>query len=262
MSPSNGAAAGIPLLPNNKMLLENAVSLAEKLGVSIFFWAEFPTLPSSELFDGYLDPFEAAELLYAAVSNHPDIPTAPLMLALSLRDKNGLPSSAECTESFIAGLDSKISELSAFLFPLTETYSRFGEFGAPKYITWSEKDTSQLIYSPKKRGDITLNLAAPAADPFTALALLIEAGLDGITRRLPLPAPLNGSFADVKEEELKFFRSFSPNLDHALYAARFSGFIRKLVGSEALDAYILEMGLPAPDPKAPNHFTKKYFSVP
>ena len=55
-------------------------------------------------------------------------------------------------EGFIQGILERISEITAFSNPLVNSYVRFGEDEAPKYITWSHENRSQLIRIPPATG--------------------------------------------------------------------------------------------------------------
>ena len=98
------------------------------------------------------------------------------------------------TEAFMAGVLSHIKEISAFLNPTNNSYERLGEKKAPKYITWSPENRSQLIRIPAAKGEykrIELRSADPTANPYLAFALLIHAGIDGIKKDMKAPQPVN-----------------------------------------------------------------------
>ena len=66
-------------------------------------------------------------------------------------------------ESFIAGILEKIPEITAFLNPTPNSYERFGSFKAPKYVTWSHQNRSQLIRIPADPGGDGWTCAGGAA---------------------------------------------------------------------------------------------------
>ena len=102
--------------------------------------------------------------------------------------------STELTNYFMAGILAHVRELTAFLNPTEDSYKRLGERKAPKYISWSEQNRSQLIRIPAASGEykrFELRSADPMANPHVVFALLIHAGLDGISRKLELPAPVD-----------------------------------------------------------------------
>ena len=70
--------------------------------------------------------------------------------------------------------------------PCENSYMRLGERKAPKYITWSPENRSQLIrVLPPPANTAELSSARPIhGQPYIAFALLIHAGLDGINNNL------------------------------------------------------------------------------
>ena len=98
------------------------------------------------------------------------------------------------TDAFMAGILSHIKEMTVFLNPTDESYKRFGEVRAPKYITWSPENRSQLIRIPAAKGEyrrIELRSPDPCANPYLAYALLIYAGLDGIENGMEPGKPVD-----------------------------------------------------------------------
>ena len=53
----------------------------------------------------------------------------------------------------LAGIMEHIEELTVFLNPVKESYLRFGQAKAPKYISWSSENRSQLIRIPAASGE-------------------------------------------------------------------------------------------------------------
>ncbi len=97
-------------------------------------------------------------------------------------------------ESFIAGILDRIAEITLFCNPLTNSYRRLGAFEAPKYISWSHQNRSQLIRIPAAQGEkarMELRSPDPSCNPYVVFALLIWAGLEGIVQQKPLGAPLD-----------------------------------------------------------------------
>ena len=129
----------------------------------------------------------------------PDAPGSGMHINMSLYnrdDKNLFLGDADGflpqAQQFIAGILARTAELSAFLSPTANSYARLGAFEAPKYLTWSRQNRSQLVRIPAAEGDFSrmeLRSADAACNPYLAFALLIEAGLEGIERQMELPAP-------------------------------------------------------------------------
>ena len=108
-----------------------------------------------------------------------------LHINMSLKSADG----KDYTDHFIAGIMAHIKEMTAFLNPTENSYKRLGEKKAPKYITWSKENRSQLIRIPAATGEyerIELRSPDPTANPYITFALLIYAGIDGILNKKKL----------------------------------------------------------------------------
>lgn len=104
-------------------------------------------------------------------------------------------------ESFIAGILAKATEISLFLNPLANSYERLGTFEAPRYVSWSHQNRSQLIRIPaatsSERARMELRSPDPSINPYIAFALIISAGLYGIENKLPLPPAIDADLYSV-----------------------------------------------------------------
>lgn len=87
-----------------------------------------------------------------------------------------------CSESFLAGILAHAAEITAVLNPTADSYKRLGAFGAPEFVSWSEK--SRRCFAYKKAGGSTIEVRSPdsTANPYLAYAALIYAGLDGFLK--------------------------------------------------------------------------------
>ena len=144
-------------------------------------------------------------------------------------------------ESFIAGILSKTREITAFLNPIVNSYERFGKFEAPKYVSWSHQNRSQLVRIPAATGEKTrMELRSPdsAINPYLAFSLILGAGLYGIENSLKLPKEINENLYTLDEEKLKDIEVLPETLEEALDIAKNSEFIRSIIGSDVLDRYI------------------------
>lgn len=97
-------------------------------------------------------------------------------------------------DSMIAGILFKISDMTVFFNPTPDSYKRFGSHKAPKYISWSSENRSQLIRVPAAIGiyrRAELRSPDPSANTYLAFALMIHAALEGIQNKLVLPPPVD-----------------------------------------------------------------------
>lgn len=144
----------------------------------------------------------------------------------------------EESEHFIAGLLARISEITAFLNPIENSYDRFGVFEAPRYISWSHQNRSQLIRIPAaSREKMRMELRSPdsAMNPYIAFALVLAAGLEGMENKTPLPAPTE---LNLYTEESAHLPELPRSLDTALECAEQSAFVKNVLGEELLTRYI------------------------
>ena len=147
----------------------------------------------------------------------------------------------ENVKSFIAGILSKAKEITAFLNPLVNSYERFGKFEAPKYISWSHQNRSQLIRIPAATGEKTrMELRSPdsSINPYIAFSLIIGAGLYGIENSIKLPEAINENLYTASNDILKNIETLPENLEEALNIAKNSEFIKEIIGEEVLKRYI------------------------
>ena len=142
------------------------------------------------------------------------------------------------TNAFMAGILAHIKEMTAFLNPTEDSYKRLGEKKAPKYITWSPENRSQLIRIPAAKGEyrrIELRSPDPTANPYIAYALLIMAGLDGIERELTDPEPVNVNLYKADSSVTEPLDRLPASLDEAIAVAEGSDFVRGVIGMNITD---------------------------
>lgn len=155
--------------------------------------------------------------------------------------KNKSEEHTNVAESFIAGILQKTPEITLFLNPITNSYQRLGKFEAPKYISWSYQNRSQLVRIPAAIGEkvrIELRSPDPTVNPYLAFALIIGAGLDGIEKALPLPPAVNVDLYKANESITNELMSLPDSLDRAIEIAESSEFVKSVIGEEMLFKYI------------------------
>ncbi len=146
-------------------------------------------------------------------------------------------------DSFIAGILSRIAEITSFLNPLTNSYMRLGADKAPKYITWSRQNRSQLIRIPAARSEqkrLELRSPDPACNPYLAFALLLHAGLDGIEQKMVLQPETDVNLFFISEEEAKQYASLPQSLSDALALTQKSKFVADIIPLALLSKYIVQ----------------------
>ncbi|MCL2276556.1 MAG: glutamine synthetase family protein [Treponema sp.] len=148
---------------------------------------------------------------------------------------------SKIAESFIAGILDKIREISLFLNPISNSYERFGKFEAPKFVSWSRQNRSQLVRIPAASGDkarIELRSPDPSLNPYLAFALIISAGLDGIENNSGLPPAVDDDLYSADNEKNKNLAQLPDSLERAIELAENSSFVKKVLGARLLSKHI------------------------
>lgn len=129
----------------------------------------------------------------------------------------------------MGGILKHIGDMTLFLNPTDRSYQRLGSNRAPKYISWSSDNRSQLIRVPAAEGEYRrFELRSPdcTANPYLAFALLIWAGLDGILNNIPLPGKSNVNLFTASPKELWGLEMLPLTRSNAAKVTLSSNFIR------------------------------------
>lgn len=140
----------------------------------------------------------------------------------------------------IAGILDKVAAMTVFLNPAESSYHRFGNGKAPKYISWSGENRSQLVRIPAAVGEYRraeLRSPDPSANTYLVFALIIYAVLDGIKNQIELPAPADINLCKADTTTLANFKQLPDNYKAACTAAANSNFIKKYIPDAILDIY-------------------------
>ena len=145
--------------------------------------------------------------------------------------------------SFMAGVLAHSRELTVFTNPLPNSYQRFGCDEAPRYVSWSRQNRSQLVRIPQVRGNncrMELRSPDPACNPYLAVGLVLAAGLDGIEHRMVLQAPINKNLFDPAEAAGLGLERLPSTLEEAVQAAQESEFLHRVLPEELSHRYYEE----------------------
>lgn len=156
---------------------------------------------------------------------------------MSIRGTNG---EYDLLPYAISGILSRIGEMTAFFNPSENSYQRLGSFKAPKYVSWSPENRSQLIRVPAADGKyrrIELRSPDPGANPYIAYSLMIYAALEGIeSRELPCE-PSNVNLYAISTDEDKHRKKLPATLREARSLSSASDFIKNILPKTIIDTY-------------------------
>lgn len=140
----------------------------------------------------------------------------------------------------------------ALLAPLVNSYKRLvGGYEAPVVINWGRINRQALIRVPRLGSDsestmrVELRCTDPSCNPYLALAVMLRAGLDGIQRKLTLPAAMDENlFLHDEGDRLRPRAPMLPaTLGEALEALREDPLIRETLGDAIYEGFLDAKGI-------------------
>jgi len=144
------------------------------------------------------------------------------------------------SDSMLAGILEKIEEITLFLNPEKDSYLRLGHNKAPKYISWSRENRSQLIRIPAAEGEYQrseLRSPDPSANPYLAFGLLIYAGLYGLENNLELPPEATFNLYKADKNTLLKYSQLPDSLELSKKIAADSNFIKEHLPEKIFNQY-------------------------
>lgn len=146
---------------------------------------------------------------------------------------------SKTAQHFIAGVLAHITELNAVFNPTVNSYKRLVPgYEAPINLCWGTKNRSAMIRIPRVNDDqpkavrAELRSGDPMANPYLAFAALLQAGLDGIKRELPLADPVEESLYNLSNEQrtARNIASLPSSLENAIMVLSSSSFAKEILG--------------------------------
>lgn len=169
----------------------------------------------------------------------PDEPGSGFHINMSVRPDD----SSEKLTHMIAGVLDRTIPATVFLDPAEDSYKRLGQRKAPRYVSWSAENRSQLVRIPaasKEFRRAELRSPDPSANPYIAFALLIWAGLDGIQKQAELPKPVDINLFKADAEAVSGLAKLPETLAEAKAIAKNDSFIKAHLPDKILDIYCAE----------------------
>jgi len=159
-------------------------------------------------------------------------------------DTEGNLELSETARQFIAGIIKHAPNFTAVTNPTVNSYKRLVPgYEAPCYVAWSARNRSPLIRIPASRGlstRVEVRSVDPAANPYMALAVLLQAGLDGIKNNLTPPPPVDRNIYVMSKEERAEVGivDLPATLSAALENLKSDEVIKSALGSHLLEHFI------------------------
>ena len=150
------------------------------------------------------------------------------------------PDDQKKQESMIAGVLDKIVPMTVFFNPVDASYERLGQMKAPRFVSWSRENRSQLVRIPaaaKEYRRAELRSPDPAANPYIAFTLMIRAGLYGAENGLSLPAPVDLNLYQAENAMTDALTRLPDTLAKAKAAAKSDEWLKTMLPAEILNAY-------------------------
>ena len=151
---------------------------------------------------------------------------------------------SDFAKMFAAGILKHIKGITAISNPLVNSYKRFVPgFEAPVHIAWSHMNRSPLLRIPAPKGDATrieLRSPDPSCNPYLTLALVLEAGLDGLNNNLQISDPIDlNTYNLTPEQELSYgIERLPSNLYLALEEMKKDPYVKEVLGKHIYEKYI------------------------
>ena len=149
-------------------------------------------------------------------------------------------SGKEVMPHIIAGVLANIIDMTIFLNPTADSYRRFGHSKAPRYVSWSSENRSQLIRIPAAEGEYRraeLRSPDPLCNPYIAFALIIRAGLDGLRQGLTLPPAADINLYTAPRYITAGYRPLAETREAACEVALSSAFIAGCLPESIIKSY-------------------------
>src|SRR5210317_2504043 len=157
------------------------------------------------------------------------------------KDKMGLSKTAY---QYIAGITKNARGFAAVTNPLVNSYKRLVPgYEAPVYVAWSASNRSALVRIPASRGLGTrteVRCPDPACNPYLALAMMLNSGLDGVKNKLQAPASVNVDIfkMTLAEKKAAGIDSLPGSLEEAIVALQESPLAKETLGEHIFKKYI------------------------
>ncbi|MGV0167293.1 type I glutamate--ammonia ligase [Furfurilactobacillus sp. WILCCON 0119] len=145
---------------------------------------------------------------------------------------------------FLGGLLAHARAFTAVVNPIVNSYKRLVPgFEAPVYVAWSGSNRSPLVRVPNARGNSTrleLRQVDPSANPYLAIAAMLEAGLDGIRNGLTPTDSVDRNIysMDESEREANHISNLPDNLHNATKTLQADPTMKSALGDHLYQSFV------------------------
>lgn len=146
--------------------------------------------------------------------------------------------------NYIAGALKHARGFAAVTNPLVNSYKRLVPgYEAPVYTAWSASNRSALVRIPASRGLSTrteIRCPDPACNPYLALAMQLNAGLDGVKNKLTPPPAVNKDIFKMTSAEMvaEGINVLPSSLKEAIEELKASSIAEDTLGTHIFTKYI------------------------
>jgi len=162
-------------------------------------------------------------------------------------DKKGQYNLSTLGRQFTAGILAHVKEITLVLNQWVNSYKRLVPgYEAPVYIGWGRRNRSSMVRVPmyrvgkEKATRIELRSPDPAANPYLAFALMLEAGLLGIEKKYKLADPIEENIFNMSEREKAGLKidTLPNSLENAVHEFEKSELARRVLGDHIFEKLI------------------------
>ncbi|WP_057801334.1 type I glutamate--ammonia ligase [Pediococcus stilesii] len=145
---------------------------------------------------------------------------------------------------FLGGLLKHARSYTAVCNPIVNSYKRLVPgYEAPVYVAWSGSNRSPLIRVPSSKGLSTrfeVRSVDPAANPYLAIAAVLEAGLDGIRNKIEPEDSVDRNIyrMNIEERHEEHITDLPSTLHNALKEFEKDDVMRKALGSHIFQSFL------------------------
>jgi len=159
-------------------------------------------------------------------------------------DENGPLKLSETAYHYIAGTIKNARGFAAITNPLVNSYKRLVPgYEAPVYVAWSASNRSALVRIPASRGLGTrteVRCPDPTCNPYLALAMMLNSGLDGVKNKLEAPPSVDVDIFKMTpaEKDAAGIDSLPGSLEEAILELKENPIAKEALGKHILEKFV------------------------